>query len=72
MPKFYRGEGFCFLSRGFLIFKFYDKEAKPDFRGVFFNATLREVWPWHSRSKIRKISGKMDFKFCKLTFFRAK
>ena len=32
------------------------------------NATLREVWPWHSMLKILKITGKIDFQFCKLTF----
>lgn len=32
------------------------------------NATLREVWGWHLRSKIRKISGKIGLKFWKLTF----
>ena len=34
----------------------------------FTKATLREVWPWHSRSKIRKINGKSGLKFCKLIF----
>ena len=32
------------------------------------NATLREVWPWHSMLKIRKITEKTGFQFCKLTF----
>ena len=32
------------------------------------NATLREVWPWHSMLKIRKITEKIGFQFCKLTF----
>ena len=33
------------------------------------NATLREVWRWHSMSKTRKITGKIVFfQFCKLTF----
>ena len=31
-------------------------------------ATLREVWPCHSRSEIHKITGKSGLKFCKLTF----
>ena len=30
---------------------------------------LREAWPWHSRSKIRKITGKSILKFCRLTNF---
>ena len=29
---------------------------------------LREVWPWHSMFKIREITGKTGFQFCKLTF----
>ena len=36
------------------------------------NATLWKVWPWHMKSKIHKITGKIGFKFCKLTFFRGK
>ena len=48
-------EGFCFLSRGFLIFK----------RG---KTKLREVWPYYSMFKIREIIGKIGFQFCKLTF----
>ena len=28
-------------------------------------ATLRETWPWHSRSKICKITGKSGLKFWK-------
>ena len=32
------------------------------------NAALREVWPWHSMLKIRKITGKIGVRFCKLTF----
>ena len=34
----------------------------------FTKTTLREVWPWHSRSKICKINGKSGLKFCKLIF----
>ena len=33
-------------------------------------ATLPEAWSWHSRSKIRKITGKSGLKFWKLIFFR--
>ena len=33
------------------------------------NSTLTEVWPWHSRTKIRKIIRKVSCKFCKRTFF---
>ena len=32
------------------------------------SATLREVWPWHSMLKIHKITGKIGFQFCKITF----
>ena len=32
------------------------------------NATLREVWLWHSVLKICKIAEKIGFQFCKLTF----
>ena len=32
------------------------------------NATLREVWSWHLMLKNHKITGKIDFQFCKLTF----
>ena len=32
------------------------------------NSTLREVWPWYSRSNICAITEKIDLKFCKLTF----
>ena len=32
------------------------------------NPTLREVWPWHWMLKIRKITEKIGFQFCKLTF----
>ena len=32
------------------------------------NETLREVWPWHLRSKIGKLTEKRGLKFCKLTF----
>ena len=32
------------------------------------NATLRQVWPWHSMLQIRKSTGKIGFQFCKLTF----
>ena len=39
---------------------------------LFYNAALREVWPWHSRSKIRKITGKIGFKFFKLAFLGVK
>ena len=31
-------------------------------------ANLIEVWPCHSKFKIREITGKVDFQFCKLTF----
>ena len=33
------------------------------------NSTLTKVWPWHSRTKIRKITRKVSCKFCKRTFF---
>ena len=33
----------------------------------FTKATLREVWPWHSRLKLGKINGKSDLKFFKLS-----
>ena len=36
----------------------------------FTKITLREVWPWHSRSKICKVNGKSSLKFCKLIFCR--
>ena len=32
------------------------------------NATMREVWAWHSRSKMHKITGKFGMKFYKLDF----
>ena len=31
-------------------------------------AKAREAWPWHSRSKIPKITGKSGLKLCKLIF----
>ena len=30
------------------------------------NSTLTKVWPWHSGTKIRKITIKISCKFCKL------
>ena len=32
------------------------------------HANLREVCPCHSMFKIREITGKIGFQFCKLTF----
>ena len=63
IPKFYGDEGFCFLSREFLIFLNFMKK-----RQNLTNATLGEVWPWHSMLKIRKITEQIGFQFCKLTF----
>ena len=32
------------------------------------NSTLTEVWPWHSRTKVLKITRKISCKFCKRFF----
>ena len=42
ISKFYGGEGFYFLSEGFLVFQFYEKEAKPDQRS-FKERTRRGI-----------------------------
>ena len=34
------------------------------------NATIREVYAWHSWSKLGKITGKFGIKFCKIMFLR--
>ena len=38
-------------------------------RANITKSTLTEVWPWHSRSKNRKITRKISCKFCKCAFF---
>ena len=60
--KFYGDR--VFLSRwrlfGFLNFM----KVRPN----LIKATLREVWPWHLRSKNSKITRKSGLKFCKVIF----
>ena len=58
---------FIFSIEGFQFLNFMKK------RKNLTNATLREVWRWHSRSKIlRKTTWKIGFKFRKFTFFGGK
>ena len=53
---------FVFSVEGFEFFKFYEKEAKPDIRKFKRGLALYPMF------KIREITGKIGFQFCKLTF----
>ena len=54
---------FCFHDGGVLIFKISWKRSQ-----TMTNTTLEEIYPWHSRSQIGKITGNISLEYCRLTF----
>ena len=54
---------FFFSVDVFQFLKFYEKVVKLDKRNF-----KREIWTWHLMLKVRKITGKIGFQFCKLIF----